>query len=161
MATHELTIEAWVTSADVTQKGPARIVSISNGPLARNVTLGQGLWGSQPGNLFDVRLRTTATTLNGTPSLSSPAGTVTTSLTHVVFTRNASGETRLYVNGSLVASGTAAGDLSGWDLTHPLLLGNEISGDRPWLGKLHLVAIYDRALTPAEINGNYAAGPEG
>ena len=34
------------------------------------------------------------------------------------------------------------------------------TGDRPWLGQFHLVAIYDRALTPAEVSDNFAFGPD-
>jgi hypothetical protein len=38
------------------------------------------------------------------------------------------------------------------------LVGNEESGDRVFEGAVMLVAIYDRALTPAEILSNYRAG---
>jgi hypothetical protein len=31
--------------------------------------------------------------------------------------------------------------------------------DRAWQGTLHLLAIYDRALTPADIQQNLTAGP--
>lgn len=40
----------------------------------------------------------------------------------------------------------------------PLLLGDELSEDRPWLGLFNLCAIYGRALTPAEVLHNYEAG---
>jgi hypothetical protein len=40
----------------------------------------------------------------------------------------------------------------------PLVLANEPGGARLWLGELHLVAIYDRALTAAEVNSNFMAG---
>ena len=46
-----------------------------------------------------------------------------------------------------VASKKVAGKLSGWDRNFRLSLANELTGDRPWLGELDLVAIYDRALT--------------
>ncbi|MGH7138217.1 MAG: PSD1 and planctomycete cytochrome C domain-containing protein, partial [Pirellulales bacterium] len=37
-------------------------------------------------------------------------------------------------------------------------LANELTGDRPWLGELRLVAVYARALTEQEIGRNFAAG---
>lgn len=50
-------------------------------------------------------------------------------------------------------------DFSNWDPTFPLQLGNEPSLDRPWRGRIYLVAIYDRALTAQEIWTNFTAGP--
>lgn len=159
LGSNEITIEAWITPASTTQDGPARIVTLSGDALNRNVMLGQGLWGDQPADLYDVRLRTTATDLNGTPSLSTAAGTLTTGLSHVVYTRTAAGVATIYVNGTEQASGTAGGDVSNWDAQYRLALANELSGDRPWLGEFHLVAIYNYALTPAAIDEHFDAGP--
>ena len=58
----------------------------------------------------------------------------------------------------LVQTGTIAGDLSNWDDTYPLSLANEADGIRPWLGELHLVAFYDRALDANEVSQNFSAG---
>jgi VanZ family protein len=38
-----------------------------------------------------------------------------------------------------------------WDKSFPLVIGNEIGGQRPWLGNLRYVGIYDRALSRQEI----------
>jgi hypothetical protein len=35
--------------------------------------------------------------------------------------------------------------ITGWDCSYPLLVGNELTKERPWLGKLRGLAIYDRA----------------
>jgi uncharacterized repeat protein (TIGR01451 family) len=145
----EITIEAWVKPANTTQEGPARIVTLSSDLYNRNFTLGQGLWGGRPAARYDVRLRTTATGNNGTPSLTTPNGSLTTELTHVVYTRDASGEAKIYVDGAERASGTVGGDFSNWSAGFRLALANELTGDRPWLGELHLVAIYDRVLSPS------------
>jgi 4-hydroxy-3-methylbut-2-enyl diphosphate reductase IspH len=40
-----------------------------------------------------------------------------------------------------------------------LHLANEENADRRWLGSVHLVAIYARALTPEEVARNFDAGP--
>jgi hypothetical protein len=156
----EITIEAWVQPANTTQDGPARIVTLSQDPYNRNFTLGQGLWGSQPSALYDVRLRTTATSDNGTPSLSSPDGSLTADLTHVVYTRDASGAATIYVDGVQRAIRTVDGDFSNWDESCRLALANELTGDRPWLGEFYLVAIYNRALSQTEVGQNFEAGPD-
>jgi len=151
--TDEISIEAWIRPANTTQDGPARIVSLSEDTLSRNFTLGQN------GNLYEVRLRTTETSDNGTPSLATPSGSLTAELSHVVYTRDGNGTARIYINGVEEAIGTAGGDLSNWDGSYHLTLANELTGDRPWLGDLHLIAIFDRALSRDEVIQNYEAGP--
>lgn len=42
-------------------------------------------------------------------------------------------------------------NLSNWDSSFPLLIGNELTGDRPWQGSIEAVQIFDRALSEAEI----------
>ena len=63
-----ITIEAWVKPANTTQSGPARIVTVSRDPGSRNFTLGQ------KAGAYEVRFRTTSTSANGEPALSSPGG---------------------------------------------------------------------------------------
>jgi hypothetical protein len=41
--------------------------------------------------------------------------------------------------------------LVGWDCRYPLLVANEVSGDRPWLGRIRGLALYPRALIADEI----------
>lgn len=150
---NEITLEAWVRPADVTQDGPARIVTLSRDFHHRNLQLGQAT------ALYDVRLRTTATTSNGHPSLSAPLGSLTTELTHVVYTRIKTGLARIYINGQVVAERVVGGDLSKWNEKYHLALANEFVGSRPWVGEYHLVAIFDRALSEAEVSQNFQAGP--
>jgi VanZ family protein len=77
---------------------------------------------------------------------------------HVVATYNFSEES-IYVDGQLRRHvPTLKGDFSKWDPTYLLALGNEITGNRPWLGQLFLVAIYNRALSEQEVLRNYTAG---
>jgi lysophospholipase L1-like esterase len=147
---NEITIEAWIKPENTTQGGPARIVTLSDGALLRNFTLGQS------GAEYDTRLRTTATSDNGIPSLT--AGTVSTDLTHVVYTRGAAGVGRLYVNGAQVGTLTGlTGTLSNWDGSYHFGLANEFGAERSWLGEYQLVAIYSRALSSAEVGRNYEA----
>jgi hypothetical protein len=151
-ATNELTVEAWLKPLEVGQGGPARIVSLSVDPGHRNFTVGQDK------SRYDFRVRTSKTDENGIPSTPGPENALTTQLTHVAFERAANGTVRLFVDGKLAASNTAAGDLSNWSDEFQLSVANEVTGDRPWLGDLHLVAIYNRALTEQEIQQNFRAG---
>ena len=155
-----MTIEAWVKPASTDQYGPARIVALSGDafPTGGNFVLGQG---PAIGDVsYDARLRTTATNQYGTPSLTSPQNSLTLELTHVVFTRDGAGNTILYLDGLPVATGAVAGDFSSWG-DYALGLANEPNpalGDRHWLGELHLVAVYNQALSQADVSQNYEAG---
>ncbi|NJN47465.1 MAG: LamG domain-containing protein [Candidatus Competibacteraceae bacterium] len=153
-----LSIEAWIKPANTSQDGPARIITFSSDPDLRNFTVGQGLWGDQPASVFDVRLRTTETDLNGQPSLTTAAGTVQVEPTHLVYRRDGQGNISVYVNGLEALTIAQAGGFDNWDERFALALGNELDGSRAWLGEIYLVAIYDRALTNAEIAQNYRAG---
>ena len=147
-----LTIEAWVEPSRENQSGPARMVTLSKDSTNRNFTLGQD------GNQVDVRLRSLQTSNNGLPSLAAKSGSLTLQLAHLVYTRDRDGQSRIWVNGKLSASGKISGRLSNWQRAMRLALGNEINKSRPWLGTYHLVAIYQRALSAKEIEQNYAAG---
>ncbi len=150
-----ISIEAWVRPAKANQTGPARIVTLSKNGNERNFTLGHD------GNRFDFRLRTTSTTTNGIPSLSSPGRSLTTKLIHVVYTRNRSGAARLYLDGQQRAQKRVRGSTSNWDGSYRLGIGNELSQDRLWLGTFHLVAVYSRDLSPNEVGQNFRAGADG
>lgn len=156
-ASNEISIEAWVKPNSVNQSGPARIVSLSADVFNRNFTLGQ------ENDRYDTRLRTTSTNQNGVPSLSVPASTVKTELTHVIYTRDASANAAIYINGQPQVVGSVAGNLSNWDNSYNLLLANEAPStianrDRPWLGELYMVAVYCDALSAVDVAQNYSAG---
>jgi mono/diheme cytochrome c family protein len=148
----EITIEAWVRPVDIGLSGPARIVTLSRGSSERNFTLGQD------GANYDVRFRTTNTNANGIPSLSTKDGSVKTKLTHVVYTRDRTGLTRVYINGKSTAETTIAGSSSKWIGSHGLALANEFNSDRQWKGTYYLVAIYSRDLSPTEVNRHFELG---
>ncbi len=151
-----ITVEAWIKPASLGQNGPARIVTLSTDSTNRNVTLGQD------NAEYDARLRTTDTSDNGVPSTGTAGNRVTTSLQHVVYTRDAAGNVAIYVDGVQVATDTVTGNLSNWNAAYQFGLGNEIplADDRPWLGEFRLVAIYDTALTQPQVSANHSAGPE-
>lgn len=145
-----LTIEAWITPAAKNQSGPARIITLSSGPSERNVTLGQD------GDRYDVRFRAARTDGNGQPSLGGATGAMETRLTQVVYTRDAAGKARLFVNGDEQSARDIGADLANWSDGFRLGLANEMTKDRPWRGVFHLVAIYSRAFTQEEVRSRAA-----
>lgn len=153
-----ITLEAWIRPDNLQQEGPARVLTLSDGSSLRNFTLGQGLWGGQPSDTYNVRLRTTQTDLDGMPMVTTGAGAASTSLQHVVYTRDPSGLARIYVDGVQVGDDGIGGSMSNWD-GYKLALANEFGTERPWLGSLHLVAVYGRALSGGEVDQNFESGP--
>jgi hypothetical protein len=153
-ASNEITIEAWVKPDNTTQSGPARIVTLSLNPSKRNFTL------AQDGAKYIVRLRATPKDLNGTEQALKVGEVVTDGLSHLVYTRDASGTARFYLNGAQVGERKVKGNFSNWDADYGFGLGNEFTLNRKWLGELHLVAIYSRALSESEVQQNFNVGPE-
>ena len=65
----------------------------------------------------------------------------------------------IYINGKMrVRKEIPGGRFSNWEPSYYLVLGNEGTGDRPWRGKMFLVAIYNRVLDEQEIRRNYLVG---
>ncbi len=155
-ATGEYSIEAWVVPANVTQEGPARIISYSAGTGVRNFTLGQTRYN------YDFLHRSSSTDANGEPALSTADADEDLQATqqHVVVTYDPVNGRRIYVNGVFTddLDPVPGGNLIDWDNSFALVLGNEVSGDRQWQGKLRLIAIHNRALTPEQVAQNFAAG---
>lgn len=128
-----LTLELWIKTEDQNQFGPARILSYSIDPGARNFTIGQS------SDQLVIRLRTTETSLNGmNPHLIIDDTFNYPFLQHVVVTYDFS-EQRVYINGEQRArSKVLKGDFSNWDPSCRLVIGNEVTGRRPWKGKIYL-----------------------
>ena len=146
-----LTVEVWFQPTNLTQEGPARLFTISGDTSNRNLTLGQ------EGPALQARLRTTRTSNNGMPAIET-GRLLKTALTHAVYTRDAAGKARLFVNGRLAREQSTPGTISNWNGNYRLALGNEFSGDRAWRGTLHWVAVYGRSLSAAEVSQNFKAG---
>jgi hypothetical protein len=158
-ATGEYSLEAWVAPGNVVQTN-ARIVSYSGGPGLRNFNLGQTMYNYDFFNRNDGVDPDDAQ--NGEPRLATPdaAESLQATLQHVVVTYDPIEGRRIYVNGILESMpDTIPGDtLNSWNNTYAFVLGNEISGDRPFNGVLRMAAVHNRALTPAQVQQNFDAG---
>jgi mono/diheme cytochrome c family protein len=156
-ATGEYSVEAWVVPGNVTQEN-ANIVSYSGGPMVRNFTLGQHMYNYEMYN----RNTSTSTNANGDPLLTTNPDDedLQASLQHVVVTYDPVNGRRIYVNGIFTDDvDPLPGDsLTNWDPSYALVLGNEISLDRPWKGTIRMLAIHNRALTQEQIKQNFDAG---
>jgi hypothetical protein len=159
-ASNEFTLEAWIQPQVANQAGLGRILSLSADPANRNLVFGQS------GDRYYLGLRTSTTNANGTDKALA-AGQVTLADTpiHLVCTRDRTGWLRLYLNQQEVASRLVDGDLTPWDNRFNLVLGSELGSGSVnlgtgWTGIYHLIALYSRALTPAEIQQNYEYGAD-
>jgi hypothetical protein len=154
--TGEFAIEAWVVPANVTQEGPARIISYSGGADTRNFTLGQTLYN------YDYLLRTDKTDLNGQPALSTndAAEVLQASLQHVVVNYDAVNGRQIFVNGRFTGDtdNTEPGNFADWNNSYAFVLGNEVSGDIPWAGSIRMVAIHNRVLSTEQVAQNFDVG---
>jgi hypothetical protein len=155
-ATGEFAIEAWVVPANVTQEGPARIISYSGGADTRNFTLGQTLYN------YNALLRTDKTDLNGQPALSTAdaAEVLQASLQHVVVNYDAVNGRQIFVNSQFTGDtdNTETGNFADWNDSYALVLGNEVSGDIPWAGSIRMVAIHNRTLSSEQVAQNFDVG---
>ncbi|MDE2136653.1 MAG: LamG domain-containing protein [Gammaproteobacteria bacterium] len=151
----EYSIEAWAAPANVTQTN-AWIVSYSGSNTTRNATLGQDA------EQYQGFARSTVTDTNGMPPLTTTTtnGAAQAALQHIVLTYDPVNGQKLYVNGVFTGDvdPSKGGSLANWDNTFALVLGNETSGQRQWLGEIKLVAVYNTALTPTQITQNFNAG---
>ena len=153
----EYSLEAWVAPANVTQEN-AWIVGYAGGPDNRNLLLSQNLYNY----LAFTRSSVTDDNNGGEPPLSTDddAQLAQATLQHVVMTFDPVEGRKIYVNGvySDVVDAAGGGLLNSWNESFAVVLGNTTAGTTPWAGAMRMVAVHNRALTPAQIEQNYDAG---
>lgn len=156
--TGQYSVEAWIVNASTALEGPARIITYSQGTGSRNFALGQVLY------TYNYRNRSLSPQIdgNGNPALQTYDADqdLQDRLQHVVITFDPFRGRRIYVDGKWTedVDEEMPGRLWNWDPNHVFALGNETSNDRQWQGQVRFVAIYDRALTDAQIRQNFDAG---
>ncbi|ACE85564.1 putative lipoprotein [Cellvibrio japonicus Ueda107] len=158
--TGEYSIETWVIPDNVDQgmnnENPARIVSYSASTNERNFTLGQYDYN------YVAMNRTNQSNANGEPVLATNDNDqrVQASLQHVVVTFDPVNGRRLYVNGEFTGDQdpSAGAVLRDWDNGYALVVGNEVSANRPWKGSVRFLAIHKHAITAEAIATNFEVG---
>ena len=153
---NEFSLEAWVEPAQSDTDYYANVVTFSRSTGIRNFDIGQAE------GLFQTRISTSTNNDNGHPPISIVEAQPGGGSVHLVVTMDVDDVVRLFVDGVLLTQTFLEGDFSKWREASQLGLGNEFrldSGqDYSWRGTYYLVAIYDRALSEAEVAQNFAAG---
>ncbi|MBY0401825.1 LamG domain-containing protein [Myxococcota bacterium] len=156
--TQTYSVEMWISNLNTTQEGPARIVSYSANSGSRNFMLGQ----VQYQYVVRNRAYTQESNGNGGPDLETydVDQDAQATLQHVVITYDQLAGRRIFVDGMWTEDPDPIGPgrLWNWSPNHRLVMGNDVSNDRPWLGQIRFVAVYDRPLSPAQVKKNYEAG---
>ena len=151
--TGEYALEAWVIPANVSQDGPARIVTYSGDGDNRNFTLGQTLYN------YDFMSRSSEIDQDDLLSTPDADEILQATLQHVVVNYDPIDGRTMYVNGDLVAvDETPGGNLNDWNDTYALALGSEVDGMDNWAGTIRLLAIHERTLTEEQVQENFDAG---
>ena len=147
---NSLSLELWFKPTNLSQKGPARIFSLSGGTSDRNLTIGQ------EGRALQVRIRTTKTSNNGLPAMESTP-LLKNQITHAFYTFGEN-EAKLYINGKLIRRKRIEGNLSNWESDYLFFIGNESTGNRPWLGSIYSLAFYKNVIGKDEIIRKFNSG---
>ena len=116
---------------DTDQSGPARIFSVSRDEDARNVTIAQ-----ERSDLI-VRLRR-GTAYNGKPEYVIPAVLSDLKWHRLELIVQTSSVTIRWDGTTVLDRSLPPDPLAHWNARYPLVLGNELSGNRPWLGAIAL-----------------------
>jgi hypothetical protein len=156
--TNQYTVELWISNATVDLTGPARIMTYSSNQNRRNMMLGQ----VQYQYFFRNRSTDPEISLNGTEALATydQDEDLQDRLQHVVLTYDQYRGRRIYVDALFTDDiDESGGDpLWNWDPAYPLVFGDENTFGRQWEGQVRMAAVYNAALTEAQIQQNFIAG---
>src|SRR5262249_3155489 len=161
VGTQQYTIEAWITPDNIEQGADtaARVVTYSNG--GSNFMLAQNEY------KYQARTRSISSSavdggVNGLPALQTADADrdAQDRLQHVVVTYDQFRGRRIYVDGRWTGDPDPIGPARfwNWDSSYSLALGSEPNKGGPWKGQIRMLAIYQQALTDAQIEQNYEAG---
>ena len=160
VTTGELSVELWIAPAAQSAAQPAHLLTLVGNDTTPLLALLQEPYSNQAAGLYTAQLLTnqtpTGNRLSATPA-TNPVG----QRLHLVYTRNAAGLARLYLNGTAQAAKAMSGDLAGWAAQPVLRLATGPTGEQPWVGEVQLLAFYNRALDANEVQQNYRHGPHG
>lgn len=154
-STGEFSIEAWVAPANVSQDGPARIISYAGSANSRNFMIGQTLYN------YDTFVRNDPLDSDGELLATPDADEVLqASLQHVVMNYDPINGRQMFVNGELIdiTDQTPPALLTVWDDTFAFAIGSEVDNNNRWAGTMRLLAIHNRILTPAQVRQNFDVG---
>jgi hypothetical protein len=142
-ASGEFSFEGVVTPSVAGQTGD--VVALVNAAGQRLFAL------AQDGDRFVVHLRTST---SGREAFQMQIGDALAGRPVHVLVSYAPGRLHASIDGTEAAASTLeSGDLSGWSGAAGLTFGNSPPWDRQWTGRIEGIALYDRAIGPAEAEG--------
>lgn len=130
-----LVVSLDVRAARTYQVGPARILTLSEDPSYRNLTIGQ------QGMDLIVRLRHPRTGPNGTPAYLIDDVFATPGWHHIDVVVVAGSLTIRADEDQVLVDSLPPQPLAGWSDNYEFALGNELTGDRPWLGDIRKASV--------------------
>ena len=136
-----LEVQLVARTEDADQRGPARILTISADPSARNLTVGQ-----QGADLV-LRIRRPGSTKNGTPDYR-VKDVFRTPDWRSISVRVEDRRLTLAIDGiNRVSETFPSSPLKDWEADYPLAMGNEVptgrlGTDRPWIGEIRTAAVH-------------------
>ena len=155
-----VSLEAWIEPASIMQTGTIFTYSKQGD---RNATL------SVAAARYRGAVRTSdpdpQSTTSRIETIETKDGIAGAKVQHVVYARDQSGAT-IYVDGAVAiptpntppTTPPPMTDQNDWNPAGQLAFGNDTGGGAPWLGTIHLAAVYCKKLGPAEVQQNHAAG---
>ncbi|MEM7010147.1 MAG: PQQ-binding-like beta-propeller repeat protein [Verrucomicrobiota bacterium] len=151
----QLTIETIITTTNLRQSGPARIITFSSDGHHRNFSL------AQERERLLLRLRTPQTGENGMKPQSTLCAIEAGKTLHILVSYR-DGELTAYVNGERVfQSDGVTGDFSNWDDQQQLVFGAEFSDGRNWEGTFDGIALLTRFVGAEEAVARYQSATGG
>ena len=150
-ANNEITIEIWFKPLKLVNNQANRIIDLTAGSSETDFGVE-----TFPPDGYNFVVRTTSTNSNGIPGTVDSTG-IDMNLTHLVCTFS-NGVSKIYKNGTQVASKNIGGNFSTWNKNATLALSNIIGGRKPYKGVYYLAAVYERALDSLEVVHNYSMG---
>ncbi len=155
-------IEAWVIPANTTQENRP-ILTYTGESGDRNFAMRQSLYNYVFSNrsLDDAKDDEGNPRFGGPPLMTADADEdLQAQLQHTVFNYDQNNGRRIYVNGVWTedVDEVKPAQLFNWDRDGTFAVGNEVGGGRRWMGIVKLIAIYNRTLSPGQIQQNFEAG---
>ncbi len=149
LSSQALSLEAWITPANTSQTGPARIIEFHAGIPSCNIDFSL----NQSGGQFNTRYR------NSSGYSSINFGTVTTGTHHIVVTLDNNFLT-CYVDGVQVLQNSSNVDFSNFCSGVRATIGDQYGGNREWTGDIFRISSFDKVLNPTEVTNLYNSGIE-
>ena len=119
-----------VRASSPAQFGPARVFTLSPNTSLRNVTI------AQDASDLVVRLRTPETSPNGMPAYAVPGVFESADWREIELAVQPAAMTLTVDGQEVLAELLPENPLASWDRSYRVGLGNELTGDRPWLGEI-------------------------